>query len=167
MLKYCTVEEYHAATSFLKILEEIKTEYKEFENDWFKIVMKKLVDSRPNFYNSDERDELFMGIYTISFDTVQQDIQLIIDFMDSRKEEDLYDVVEALNILAYFEQYKIILQQLKKILPNFKRVKLTEHFFRFCELLENIAEFEMHVPTGNADKNYLKNIIDEIEKAKS
>jgi len=62
VLKYCTVEEHYIAKGFLDRLEEIKVEYKEFESDWFSIVMKKLIDSKPNFYNSEYRDELFNGM---------------------------------------------------------------------------------------------------------
>lgn len=163
LIKYCTCEDFHTARDFTKNLGRIKKDYPEFETEWLKAIIGVLQKTHMD-WGDDERKEDFAGIYDISYEVVEANLNLFTDFLDSRTEKDAYDIVTTIAILSHFGKFEPVEAYTKALSAKIPDVAANQYLLNSCILFGSMAQFEFGVNKGNYNDDYLNQVRDAYKK---
>jgi len=167
VLKNCKSTEYYTAKEYIDLLTDIKNEYPEFEDDWLKIVIDVFKKIPPTWQSDmDWRSELFSEMFTLSYGCIQRNLELILEFLNSRTETDGFDIINFLYVLAYFEFHESVVTFVTVMRNRLSRVRSTEGLFRNVEIQMNFSGFEADVKNEIFQEEYLKQITDALQKTR-
>lgn len=138
-------------------------ENKQFEDEWLRIVIGLFKKIQPGFRSDMEwRAELYCQMYSLTFECLQRNLSMLTAFLDSRTASSGFDIINMLQVMAYFELHDLVVTYIDGLHVKIDRVRATEGIFQRTNLMKHFSAYEESIKACHPEPSHLKMIRDAL-----